>query len=489
MRRPAAWAFILLTKITPGVGLLWFAVRREWRNLAIALVATAVIVGVSFVLAPGLWSDFLEASRTQIGATVNVPRQAAPIPLPLRMAVAAVLVIWGARTDRAWVLPIAVGLSVPFLWWNAFAVMVAAIPLAGWRPSPAPGAARDAGAEHRARRLRPSARDERPLDAPRPRPSGWRSRSRCPRWWRCSCRCRRWTSRTRCATGDRDPPVGQLPADRHVHVHGRAARPWTDQQWLAQVLLALGYRVGGWEALAVLRAALVAAMTGLLVAGRGPRAGRRPRTASILALLAFLLAAPALALRPQLFAIVMFAGAAAARGRARPAPAGVPARRPCSSRCGRTSTAASSWRRCCSATRGWTTWCAAGRPAGRCAVLRRRDRGHARQPVRRRRLGVRRGHRRQPGDRATRSASGSARCRSRVPGLLFYLSVAGRRARRVARPGPARLAGLAVAARRSRCSAPGPSAASPGGRRGRCWSWAPRSPSAPPRCRIRRRGR
>lgn len=146
MRRPWAWAFILLTKITPGVGLLWFAVRREWRNLAIALVATALIVGVSYALAPWLWSDFLEASRTQIGATVNVPRQAAPIPLPLRMAVSAVLVIWGARTDRAWVLPVSVGLSVPFLWWNAFAVMVAAIPLAGWHPSPAPGTARDHGA-------------------------------------------------------------------------------------------------------------------------------------------------------------------------------------------------------------------------------------------------------------------------------------------------------------------------------------------------------
>lgn len=143
MRRPSAWAFILLTKITPGVGLLWFAVRREWRNLAIALAATVVIAGVSFVLAPWLWSDFLEASGTQIGATVNVPRQAAPIPLPLRVAVSAVLVIWGARTDRAWVLPIAVGLSVPFLWWNTFAVMIAAIPLAGWRP---PSASRDAGA-------------------------------------------------------------------------------------------------------------------------------------------------------------------------------------------------------------------------------------------------------------------------------------------------------------------------------------------------------
>ena len=135
MRYPASWSFILLTKITPGVGLIWFAVRREWRSLAIALLATVAVVGVSFVLAPWLWSDFIEASRTQVDATVDVPRQAAPIALPLRLVVAALLVAWAGRTDRAWVVPIAAGLAVPFLWWNAFAVMVAAVPLYAWRPT------------------------------------------------------------------------------------------------------------------------------------------------------------------------------------------------------------------------------------------------------------------------------------------------------------------------------------------------------------------
>ena len=32
-RYPWTWGFVLLTKVTPGVGLLWFAVRREWRAL------------------------------------------------------------------------------------------------------------------------------------------------------------------------------------------------------------------------------------------------------------------------------------------------------------------------------------------------------------------------------------------------------------------------------------------------------------------------
>jgi Glycosyltransferase family 87 len=133
MRKPWAWAFIALTKITPGIGLLWFAVRREWRNLAIALGATAVVAAVSFALAPNLWSDFLVASRTQVGATISVPVQAVPIDLPVRLLAGALLVVWGAWTDRAWVLPIVVAITVPFLWWNVLAALVAAIPLSGWR--------------------------------------------------------------------------------------------------------------------------------------------------------------------------------------------------------------------------------------------------------------------------------------------------------------------------------------------------------------------
>ncbi len=134
-RWPAAWAFILLTKITPGVGLLWFAVRREWRSLAIALGATAAICAISFLIAPGLWAEFQLASGTQTGATLDVPRQAVPVNLPIRLAIAASLVAFGALTDRRWLVPIAVAISVPFVWINVLAVLVACIPLAGTQPS------------------------------------------------------------------------------------------------------------------------------------------------------------------------------------------------------------------------------------------------------------------------------------------------------------------------------------------------------------------
>ena len=82
--------------------------------------------------------------------------------------------------------------------------------------------------------------------------------------------------------------------------------PWLDQQWLAQVLLAWGHALGGWELLAVVRAGLVALTTGLLV-GTARVAGGGARSAAILALVAFALMAPALALRPQLLGIVLFA--------------------------------------------------------------------------------------------------------------------------------------------------------------------------------------
>jgi hypothetical protein len=82
--------------------------------------------------------------------------------------------------------------------------------------------------------------------------------------------------------------------------------PWTDQQWLAQLLLALGYRAGGWELLAVARAGIVA-LTFAFVVRTALARGSSARTAAVLSLLAFLVTAPALALRPQLQGIAIFA--------------------------------------------------------------------------------------------------------------------------------------------------------------------------------------
>jgi hypothetical protein len=123
-RYPAAWSFVLLTKVTPGVGLLWFAVRREWRHLAIALGVTAIIVAGSVAIDTQLWAQWFEAVRRDSAADLG---DLLAIPLWLRLPVAAVVVIWGARTDRPWTVPVAATLAIPVLWVAVFAILPAAI--------------------------------------------------------------------------------------------------------------------------------------------------------------------------------------------------------------------------------------------------------------------------------------------------------------------------------------------------------------------------
>ena len=126
-RWPATWALVLLTKITPGIGLLWFVVRREWRSLAIALGGTAAIAAVSFVTMPDAWTRWVEvilANAGKGGTWASVP-----IPLWIRLPAAIALVVWGARTDRAWTVPIAAMLALPALWYGGLSMVLAAIPL------------------------------------------------------------------------------------------------------------------------------------------------------------------------------------------------------------------------------------------------------------------------------------------------------------------------------------------------------------------------
>ena len=120
-RKPAAWSFVLLTKVTPGIGLLWFVARREWRNLAIALGATAVIVGISFAIAPGLW---LEWPRSILA----VQGRPSPVTTVARVLAAALLVIWGARTNRPWTVIVAGTLALAWLDLKTTALLVGLAP-------------------------------------------------------------------------------------------------------------------------------------------------------------------------------------------------------------------------------------------------------------------------------------------------------------------------------------------------------------------------
>jgi hypothetical protein len=82
--------------------------------------------------------------------------------------------------------------------------------------------------------------------------------------------------------------------------------PWLDQQWGAQVILAAVYRVGSWTGLVLLRALLVGLLFGLVFLAAHLR-GADTKRAAWLALAAFVVSAVALALRPQLFGMVLLA--------------------------------------------------------------------------------------------------------------------------------------------------------------------------------------
>jgi hypothetical protein len=83
-------------------------------------------------------------------------------------------------------------------------------------------------------------------------------------------------------------------------------RPWTDQHWAAQVVLESTERLAGWTGIVLLRAALTATIFGSLLAIAIAR-GLDHRLAAVLTIAAFLVAAPAMAMRPQLFGMACFA--------------------------------------------------------------------------------------------------------------------------------------------------------------------------------------
>jgi hypothetical protein len=127
LRHPAIWTAVLVSKVTPGVGLVWFVARREWRPLAIALGVTGLAVACSVALAPSLWPAWfgLLAERS----AVPFPLVTVPLPLGLRVASGAALVAWGARRDARWTLPLAMGWAIPGGYLSMWMIWLAAMPL------------------------------------------------------------------------------------------------------------------------------------------------------------------------------------------------------------------------------------------------------------------------------------------------------------------------------------------------------------------------
>lgn len=126
-RYPAVMAFPLLTKVTPGVGLVWFAVRRQWRDLGLALAATAAVVGLSVLLGPHLWAEWLSIAAANSAERVDVAL--IPLPIGLRVAFAVAIIAAAAAMDRSWLVPFGVFVALPVVWFPSLSLLLASFPL------------------------------------------------------------------------------------------------------------------------------------------------------------------------------------------------------------------------------------------------------------------------------------------------------------------------------------------------------------------------
>ena len=146
------WAFWIpaaALKITPVLGGLYLAAAGRWRAAVLLGVAGLAVLGVSFVISPGAWRDFVAV----VGARAGTDGGALiPIPFPVRFVAAAILTIvagrlaaTAARNGRSprtaqVLLIVALTIGNPTLWATAFSLLIAIVPI--WRtqdvrPAPA----------------------------------------------------------------------------------------------------------------------------------------------------------------------------------------------------------------------------------------------------------------------------------------------------------------------------------------------------------------
>lgn len=110
LRRPAAWSFPLLTKVVPGVGLLWFAARREWKRLLEGIVVTLLIAGIGCAFDLRAWQEWVEFLVYNRNGTPD-----SSLSFLARVLVAVALVVFAARKQWAFLIAPAMILASPVL--------------------------------------------------------------------------------------------------------------------------------------------------------------------------------------------------------------------------------------------------------------------------------------------------------------------------------------------------------------------------------------
>lgn len=119
IRHPTLWVVELLTKVTPSIGWWWHVIRGEWGSAARGALVAGAVLAVSVVASPDMWRQFFVFTEAN-GSMAEPPMPMFPVPFGIRLITAAILLGWGARTDRRWTVPIAAGWALPAIWGLGF---------------------------------------------------------------------------------------------------------------------------------------------------------------------------------------------------------------------------------------------------------------------------------------------------------------------------------------------------------------------------------
>jgi len=120
-----------------GLAAVPYGLVRDRRGTVVGLIAVAALVAASVLANPGLWSTYLEFLAHMPPADDQFYNVGRVVPSWLRLAIAGILTVLAIR--RPVVLPLAVTLASPVLWFNSLSVLIATVPAAGIRlPRPSP---------------------------------------------------------------------------------------------------------------------------------------------------------------------------------------------------------------------------------------------------------------------------------------------------------------------------------------------------------------
>jgi hypothetical protein len=124
-------------KFAPGLGIVYLAVRRRWREALVAVAVGLGILAISFLLNPSAWAQFAEITLSR-GAMDESGIVA--VPYALRFAFGFGLAVTaGVIRSRRWsqaLLVLAVTIALPTLWFTALSTLAALYLVLRQNPDP-----------------------------------------------------------------------------------------------------------------------------------------------------------------------------------------------------------------------------------------------------------------------------------------------------------------------------------------------------------------